>query len=409
MSDLRRMVMAFVVFVAASAVEASAQSPPEGGPDPATERVRIGPVWMNPRIALTNLGIDTNVFNVPESQHPQSDFTVTVTPSTDLWLPLGRSWLNATVKEDVVWYQKYDSERSANTGYIVNWRLPLNRLIVTLSPKYLSTRERPGYEIDARAQRNEFGGTGAIELRALAKTSVAVNASWAKVSFDKGAVFRGRSLRDELSRVSLGVGLSLKHQLTPLTSLSLDASRVQDRFDLSPLRDSDSTVVGGSIAFDPAALLKGTVRFGYRDFQSLSADVPGYQGATASVDLAYTLLGMTRFAVQARRDVSYSYDVNQPYYLETGYTASIAQQIFGPLDIVFRAGRQRLAYRDRAGAVLPFSARVDHVGIVGAGVGYHMGRDVRLGFNVDRQERTSPLPDHEYRALRYGTAVTYGF
>jgi hypothetical protein len=35
------------------------------------------------------------------------------------------------------------------------------------------------------------------------------------------------------------------------------------------------------------------------------------------VDLTYTLLGMTRFAVRAMRDVQYSYDLAQPYHLHT--------------------------------------------------------------------------------------------
>ena len=44
-------------------------------------------------MALSNAGTDTNVFN--EATDPKKDFTVTVTPATDLWLRLGPSWLQA--------------------------------------------------------------------------------------------------------------------------------------------------------------------------------------------------------------------------------------------------------------------------------------------------------------------------
>jgi len=44
----------------------------------------------------------------------------------------------------------------------------------------------------------------------------------------------------------------------------------------------------------------------------------------------------------------------------------------------------------------------------GAGVGYLIGRDLRIGFNVDRQERTSELADRAYEGFRYGASVTYG-
>src|SRR5579862_8749952 len=120
----------------------------EGGPDPSQMRVRIGPLWMNPRVVISNVGVDTNVFDVPANKNPEKDFTATVTPTTDIWLRLGPSWLQVNVREDVVWYQKFSSERSANSAYDINWRVPIGRMLVTLSPKYLSTRERPGYEID---------------------------------------------------------------------------------------------------------------------------------------------------------------------------------------------------------------------------------------------------------------------
>ena len=68
-----------------------------------------------------------------------------------------------------------------------------------------------------------------------------------------------------------------------------------------------------------------------------------------ALDLTYTLLGMTQFAVRAMRDVEYSFDLAQPYYVQTGVDASVSQQIFGPVDVVFRLIEQRLAYRNRAG------------------------------------------------------------
>ena len=52
--------------------------------------------------------------------------------------------------------------------------------------------------------------------------------------------------------------------------------------------------------------------------------------------------------------------------------------------------------------------RVDHIKTYGAGVGYHLGRDMRIGFNVDQQNRDSPLTARQYKGLVYGFAVTYG-
>ena len=60
----------------------------DGGPDPETVRMRIGPLWMNPIISMPNLGIDTNVFNDPPSGAPKRDFTMTLAPKADMWLRL---------------------------------------------------------------------------------------------------------------------------------------------------------------------------------------------------------------------------------------------------------------------------------------------------------------------------------
>ena len=47
-------------------------------------RLRLGPLFLNPTVALTNAGVDDNVFNEADSAVPQSDFTLTLTPATDV-------------------------------------------------------------------------------------------------------------------------------------------------------------------------------------------------------------------------------------------------------------------------------------------------------------------------------------
>ena len=364
---------------------------------------------MNPRIQLANLGVDSNVFNEAADQNPKKDFTLTVTPSTDVWMRVGPSRLLLNIHEDLVWFQKYGSERSANSSYNLDWLLALNRLRVDLSPKFLTTRDRPGYEIDARSQRREYGGRGTIELRTFARTFIGVTGSAEHVDFDSVAIFDGVSLRQALNRTVRSGGVAVRHQLTPLTSVSVSATREQQRFEFSPLRDSDSTFIAGSVTFDPFALVKGSAKIGYRNFHPLSPGLPDFTGLTANGDLSYTLLGATRFSVNFMRDVQYSYEINQPWYLQTGVGGSITQQIVGPFDVMARAGTQTLAYRDRAGVFVATANRVDHVRTFGGGIGYHFGKDVRWGVNVDHYHRTSDLSARQYDALRYGTSVTYGF
>ena len=122
---------------------ALAQTP---APDPDAEaNIRLGPLSLKSTLALTNLGIDTNVFNEADADQPQSDFTMTFSPTTDVWLRMGRTWITGTVDLDWVYYNKFASERSANTNFGVGVSRAFNRLALKGGTNRLSTRNRPGF------------------------------------------------------------------------------------------------------------------------------------------------------------------------------------------------------------------------------------------------------------------------
>jgi len=363
---------------------------------------------MNPTVSVTNFGIDQNVFNEPVSASPKQDVTLTATPTTDIWIRVGPSWVDGSVKEELVWYQTYATERAANSTYRIGWKVPLNRLAFDVGGTYANVRDRPGYEIDARSLRIETKVNGSVEVRTLSKTFFGARAERLQTNFDKDAVFLTSSLHTELDHKTTTTGFFVRHQLTPLTSVMFTASRMQERFDFSSLRDSDSNIGAVSLTFDPVALINGSATVGYRDFRPSSADVAGYRGLTTAVNLSYTASEMTKFSVKVNRDIEYSFETVQPYYLLTGVEGSIAQQLFGPVDIVGRLGFESLAYRDRAGPVVTVADRVDRVRTYGVGVGYRLSGDLRVGVNVDRSQRDSDVAQRQYRGLRIGTTVTYG-
>jgi hypothetical protein len=398
----------FVVLVWLGGAGALAQEI-NGGPDTSAVRVRIGPLLMNPSISVTNIGIDHNVFNEPADRAPKEDFTVTVTPLTDMWVRLGPTWVSGTLAGSINWYQKYSSERNATNSYKLGWTVPGSRVSFRVDGNYLSSRDRPGFEIDTRAGRKETLFKGAFEWRAMSKSFVGVTAARQQTRFDEDARYAGVSLQRSLNRVDSTYALNLRHQLTPLTSITFAATRSNAEFEYTPERDSASNSGLMSVAFLPAALLKGGFTVGYSDFKPVDPALPGYQGFVGTVDLTYVLLGSTRFAVTGGRGVQYSYDVNQPYYVQSRIGGSIAQQVYGPLDVQVRADIASLNYRDREGAVVSVANRVDQIKSIGVGVGWHMGKDLRLAFNVDHNNRDTELVGHQYEKLLIGASLTYGF
>jgi len=369
--------------------------------------MRLGPLALKSTLALSNLGIDTNVFNEADVDRPQRDFTMTFTPATDLWLRMGPTWISGTIDVDWVYYNKFASERSANTNFGVGVSRTFNRLALKGGTSRLSTRNRPGFEIDARSRRVEASLEGEVHMRVSARTHIGARAWRRKMAFDQAAVFLGTPLARELDRTSSSRALVVRHDLTALTSLSFEAGREYERFASSSLRDSNSTRVAGAVKFQPLALISGDASVGYRNFTPLLGDVPPYRGAIAAVNLSYRLLGTTRLGVQTTREVQHSFDFNQPYYLETGVSGSVQQQVYGPFDVLARIGVRRLGYRDRAGAVVQGFNRTDSVRTFGVGAGYRLGIDKRIGFAIDRQNRTSGVDRRQYEGLRIGMSITY--
>ena len=376
-------------------------------PDTTRARLRLGPVMLNPGLDLTNLGVDTNVFNQPPGLE-QDDFTFTLVPKTDAWMKVGPTWISGNVREDLVWYQEFSTERAANTSAAVNWIVPLNRLRFSVGTAYLWARDRPSFEIDARVPRRETQYTGAAEVRTFSRTFFGVQGSRRRVDFQDDATFVDTALQFQLNRVATAFALTARHELSPLTSISVDAGRQNDRFEFSSLRDSDSTIAGAQVILDPSAFIKGSARVGYRDFEPIDKSVPGYQGPTVAVDLSYILLGSTRFGVQVTRDVQYSYDINQPYFIQSGLAATIQQQIYGPVDAIAGFGSYSLDYHDRTGVVVLYPDRTDKDRSFNLGVGYHMTPDLRIGGRLEKQWRDSENPIRRFEGFRIGVVFSYG-
>ena len=376
-------------------------------PEPEKTRVRLGPLLLNPSLSVSDVGVDNNVFNDADSQNPQTDLALTIVPQTDIWMRMGRTWLSGNVRQDLVWFHQYSDERSVNGLYRAGWVVPLTRLSLMVDGSWLLAKERPGYEIDARVDRRDWMASTAAEVRALSRTYFGGRVERRDTNFGN-ASFLEEFLQKRLDRTRTTVAATARHELTPMTSVVTEVSAFHDRFDVSPDRDADSLEARGGVRFDPAALIKGSVQLGYRRFSPASPDVPDYRGLTAAASLSYVALAATRVTLDVVRDVEYSFETIQPYYVMSGILASITQRIHGPFDVQGRGGVRALAYRNRLNLPSELPDRRDRVTAAGGGVGYRLGRDIHIEFDIEQQRRTSIIDLRNYAGLRYGMSVTYG-
>jgi hypothetical protein len=374
--------------------------------------VRLGPFYINPALLLKELGVDTNVFNQAGAQ--KSDFTFTVTPKADVALPFGhRGLLRTTAAMDAVWYATYVSERSLDPQIAVRGEAYATRVTFFAQGSYLNTRQRPNYEIDLRSRHLETDISAGVTVRATTRLSVEVAAHDDTTRYDADAILLGTSLRDTLNRDETGFTIVARDRLTSLTSIGLRYDNLTDRFPYSPVRDNDSYRIMPGVEFRPKALISGSAYVGVRKLSPKSELLPEYSGLVSQLTLAYTLLGSTSFGVFYDRDVSYSYEAVNPYYLDNSFGVSIRRAIGGRYDVIVSAARHRYDYRDlqtTSGPIAGVEPRVDTTDNYGANVGYRLKGTTRVGIGASYYTRGSTRETfRQYNGLRAGMTVTYGF
>jgi hypothetical protein len=382
---------------------AYAQTPTD---DPFGEAsIRIGAVAFDPRIVLTNFGVDTNVFNSVEN--PQSDFTFALKPGTDMFIRTGRGLLTVSGNIEFVYFGQFESERSANSDVLGRYEFRFNRLRPYVSASWLDTRQRPGYEIDERARHYEADYHGGIDVRVGSKSSVRLDFRHLDYSFAGDEVFNGHALNEELNRTLQTFEVSWRQRLTVLTTWVARISHETERFEFEGVRNSNSFRLWTGFDLGRFALIRGSALVGLRTLKAAEGSIfPGFTGVTADIDVSYTAPSQTRLGAAVDRDIQYSYENVTPYYVQTGWTGTLTQRITGRWDLQLTGGRDRLAYQAILGSP---DARTDFIGRIGAGIGYTFGEQMRVSLDVNSYHRSSDLPGREYTTTRAGISVNYGY
>jgi hypothetical protein len=398
---MRRVVViaAGVLIIAARA--AAQVAPP---PDPLESMsFRLGPLGISPALALTDVGVDSNIFN--ESGAPRVDFTATITPQLTARLRAGRVLLSGFNSTGFVYYLDFADERSIN--YVLNGRADFDAgwFQPFVAGDLQDTHERLNQEIDVRAGR--MGRTGSAGLKILAgpRTAFVVSGRWHDFEFDSGETFEGVPLDATLNRQVDSYEASIDHALTSLTTLNVTAAWQEDRFDQSPARDARAFSIVPALNFDPIALVQGSIAVGYKQFEPSSTDLPSFSGVVVRTAVTYTLLERTRFEFRAARDVQYSFEILEPYYVGSGARLQMTYWLTGPFDLQGAAGRDRLSYQ----SIEPSLAeRIDRVDQFSAGVGYRLAENARLGLNWEYTRRLSDRADRRYDRRRIVASLLYG-
>ena len=371
--------------------------------------IQIGPFYITPVLELTRLGVDTNVFNTRGEQ--QSDFTFTGGPKIDIAVPLRRVVVTAETVTDFVYYRQYANQRGVNFDMTLRGEVQLPRLSFFVEDSFLDTRERPNLEIDVRARRKENDVRAGVNIGFFRKLEVELSASQSLREY-AGDDFVGASLARRLNRDAVAASGSVRYAVTPLTTISVTGEMREERFTLTSTRDHDSWSLVPSVKFDSRALVSGSAEVGYRSLHGHDASLPDFRGPVAVADLSYKLLGSTTLGFTASRDVEFSLEVTEPYYVATGYGVSLRHQLAAPFGISVGTQRFNLGYqRFESGVTRPVSAdRVDTIRSYSVTIHRRLTRSTELGFDVSHRSRRSNSPallGRDYDGLMFGITMTF--
>lgn len=390
-----------LAIVAAPSRPAFAQAAPS--PDETKPAVKIGPMEIWPTIVLRNIGADNNVFN--DAENPRSDFTATISPTVQVVVRPQWMRMSFTSLSDFVYYAQYESERSVNRGFRTRLDLNLSYLQPYVIAGAMLTKERLNNEIDVRARRQLRNYGAGLALRLTSTIGVSAGVRHETSRFTGGDTFRGADLATELNNETNAIDANFTADVTPLTTVGLAVAIEQDRFDSQPLRNSDSWRVTPTVSFKPFGLMSGSASVGYMTFDALDPLVEDYSGLVATGTIGIFLLDRYRIETMFGRDVQYSYDRETPTFVLTSGRVSLRTDLFAGLDVKVTGGREVMRYRALGEAETPGRDVYD---VYGAGLGYTLANNMRLGVDAEFSERKSGRAGRGFQNNRIFGTLTWG-
>jgi hypothetical protein len=404
-------IIAIVLLIALAApVAPAAAQPPAPPPDETPESQQSRLVWR-PSFELTNLGWDSNVFNLPEA--PESPGATTerrgdfVTSFAAGLAPIWRVGDARLVTESGLaynYFHHFAQERGVDATARGRLEVPISRARLHASGSYLNLRQRLNFEIDTRARRTERDYAGGIDIALGARSRLEVRGRRGEVIFDDespDAAF----LRDTLNRDERTAAVAFEYAVTPFTNLVVTGERGIHRFPLSPARNGDSEGLFGGLSLSPDAVISGQGSIGWRRVTVANPLIPAFTGITGDLDLATVIGVSTRLAVRAERNVTFSVDELSPYYVQTLGGVSLTQALGESWEVGARFDRVRLDYVQSV--LVPGAEYREHVDFYGGSVGYRFPGGFRIGLQGElMRRRASTDPSRAYDTVRLYTVIS---
>lgn len=396
----RRVLAGMALGIVGAGVPALAQSGPEL---PATSPFQTGPVSFYPSVILQDVGVDSNVYNA--WTNPREDFTYTISPRLQAAVTSGSVRVVTTGSAGFVYYRTLKDQQSVNGATSVRFERLSGRVRPFGGGELMRARERRGEDMDVRVRSVRNAANLGADVQVSPITALTAWVRRDQVRYDEAEQFLGVSLAQQLNNTSEVIAGGAKFAVTPLTTITMAAEYQRDRFQWNPVRDSNSLRVAPTVDFDAEAIVTGRASLGFRRFMPLDGRLSDFRGLVGSASLSHTLMNVTRFDLQADRDIDYSFDPVQPFFVRNDVRLTVSQRVVGPLEVVGIGGRRRVRYEVLGGVAL--EPRRESTNTIGGGIAVRVGDDMRIMLTYDRATRRATGSGREYERRRVLGSIIY--
>jgi hypothetical protein len=287
----------------------------------AESRLRLGPVYLSPEIAIPEATYDNNVYGTTEN--PTGDFRTTVLAGADLILPAGRNFfLRANAFPEYTWYARLAERRFFGGKYGGSFLVFANRLTLEASGGYSKTDVLFSSEVQTRAIQELGVYRVGAELRVLPRLFVYGEGQLQRFRYvgpEGEAVTLPPATTDRTERLFRG---ELRYRWNDNVRLAAGYEEIRAEFVSLPQQyDNVTKTLVGAIYYDRQTFFL-KVSGGYSEEKpSNGSTILPFSGVTGSGSVSYTLA--RPFALQAFAGRSLGYGVSSPYYVSERYGAGV--------------------------------------------------------------------------------------
>jgi hypothetical protein len=366
----------------------------------------FGPLVMTPSVAFMNIGVDNNVYN--SAGEREVAFTATVSPQIRLLYESGRLMVDSNTAADYVYYDVDATLGGFTPRTILNVEYRVGRRITLLFNDYIAShKDRPSIEIDDRVRHTSRTiGTG-VRVALARRMDLELGVRQSDIGYPGGTVYNGVKLDETLNQRTRTAYGSLLYRVTPYTALRTLVNIDDQKFPQSPNRDGQSNLYAGGLSFSPRALIAGDATLGVRQFWSHSPTQPNFTGLAADGRLSLTLGDLTGFLVSGHRDLNPSYELTNPYVLQSSYQVAMQQHLSRRFDVGLSYTMIKMDYATFTNAPAVANGGNNFQRGYGASAGIISTRLARYAFYYEHWERywaSDPL--RRFSDDRWGFMIT---